>query len=97
MRAYGALRSGRIEEQYESLVVDDAALERGLADGTLVVDTRLCDALRTVRAGGQPAFPPPADDAAYAVEAAVLDESYVVRAQRDLDALEQRLESLESG
>jgi len=98
MKGYGALQSGRIDEQYESLMVDDEALARGLADGTLVVDTRLRDALRAIRARRQPTFPhPPAeDDVAYAVEAAVLDEAYIVRAQRDLDALEQRLESLES-
>jgi hypothetical protein len=98
LKGYDALLSGRIDEQYESLVIDDAALERGLADGTLVCDTRLRDALRMLRDGGSLTFPQPsdADDAAYAVEAAVLDEAYQVRAQRRLDALEQRLESLES-
>ena len=98
MKGYGAFQAGRIDEQYESLVVDDDALGRGLADQTLVLDTRLRDALRAIRAGDEPAFPQPfaADDVAYAVEAAVLDEAYMVRAQRDLDALEQRLESLES-
>jgi hypothetical protein len=98
MKGYGALQAGRIDEQYEALVVDDDALARGLAEGTLALDTRLRDALRTIREGGQLTFtqPPAADDAAYAVEAAVLDEAYVVRAQRDLDSLEQRLESLES-
>jgi hypothetical protein len=98
LKGYDALRSGRIDEQYESLVVDDGALERGLADGTLVIDTRLRDALRTLREGERLSFPQPTDgdDVAYAVEAAVLDEAYTVRAQRDLDALEQRLESLES-
>jgi len=98
MKGYGALQEGRIDEQYESLVVGDDALARGLADGTLALDTRLRDALRSIRAGRRPTFPQPAagDDVAYAVEAAVLDEAYVVRAQRDLDALEQRLESLES-
>jgi hypothetical protein len=42
-------------------------------------------------------FPPPtvADDVSYAVEAAVLGEADVVRAQRRLDAFEQRLRSLE--
>jgi hypothetical protein len=98
LKGYEALHAGRIDEQYESLVVDDAALERGLANGTLVVDTRLRDALRAIRDGRPPTFPLPteADEATYAVEAAVLDEAYVVRAQRDADALEQRLESLES-
>jgi hypothetical protein len=63
-----------------------------------VIDTRLRNALRAIRAGRRPTFdqPPAADEVAYAVEAAVLDEAYMVRAQRDLDALEQRLESLES-
>ncbi len=39
--------------------------------------------------------PSAADDAAYAVEAAALREAYAVRAQRQLDGLEQRLLSLE--
>jgi hypothetical protein len=98
LKSYDALRAGRIDEQYESLVVDDAALERGVATGTLAVDTRLRDALRTLRAGGTLTFQQPtdADDVAYAVETAVLDEAYIVRAQRRLDALEQRLAALES-
>ncbi len=40
---------GRFREFYDALVVDDAALERGLADRSLVVDTRLRDALRALR------------------------------------------------
>jgi Glycosyl transferase family 2 len=97
LKGYDALLSGRIDEQYESLVVDGAAVERGVADGTLVIDERLRDALRTIREGGKLTFPQPTDtdDTAYAVEAAVLDEAYAVRAQRQLDALEQRLGSLE--
>jgi Glycosyl transferase family 2 len=97
MKGYDALRGGRIEQQHASLVVDEAALKRGLAEGTMVVDTRLRDALRQVRAGERPAFPSPtvADDAEYAVEAAALDEAYAVRAQRRLDGIEQRLHSLE--
>jgi len=98
LKSYDALQAGRIDEQYESLVVDDGALERGVAERTLVVDTRLRDSLRTIRDGGTPSFPQPtdADGVAYAVETAVLDEAYIVRAQRRLDALEQRLEALES-
>jgi hypothetical protein len=96
LKGYDALRSGRIEQQHASLVVDDAAVAQGVEDGTLVIDTRLRDALRTVRDGGQLSFPPfAADDVAYAVEASVLDEAYLVRAQRRVDALEQRLDSLE--
>jgi hypothetical protein len=88
---------GRVAELYESLVVDDDALERGLADGSLVVDTRLRDALRVVHEGRHPAFPRPTvvDEAAYAVDVAALGEADVIRLQRRLDTLEQRLLSLE--
>ena len=110
LRGYDALRSGEIDQQHDSLVVDDDAVARGIADGTLVVDTRLRDALRALRrdAPGRrfalpseraeplslPA-PSPEDEVAYAVEASVLGEAYAVRAQRQLDGLERRLQSLE--
>jgi hypothetical protein len=97
LKGYEALQTGRIDEQHAALVVDDSALERGLADGTLAVDTRLRDALRTIAAGGRPVFPAPtlADDATYALEAAALDEADVIRVERRIDALEQRLRALE--
>ena len=89
--------AGRSDEQHASLVVDDAALEHGVQDGTLVIDTRLRDALRAIRAGKPLTFPAPtlADDAAYAVEAAALTEAYAVRAQRQLDGIERRLGTVE--
>jgi hypothetical protein len=114
LSAYSALQSGRIDDQYRSLLVDDSAVARGLADGTLAVDTRLRDLLRMLRpqhdapegrAFALPGelqrpvtFPQPAgaEDAAYAVEAAVLGEADAVRIQRRLDALEQRLAALEA-
>jgi tetrahydromethanopterin S-methyltransferase subunit G len=94
---YAALRSERIDRYYESLLVTDAQLERGVDEGRLVVDTRLRDALRDVAAGGAPAFPLPTlvEDAEYAVEAAVLGEADVVRLQRRLDELERRLQTVE--
>jgi Glycosyl transferase family 2 len=49
--AYEAYRAGRLEEFYEPLVVDDDALARGLEDGSLAVDTRLRDALRSLGFG----------------------------------------------
>jgi hypothetical protein len=86
-----------LQELYDSLVVDDASLERGLEDRTLVVDTRLRDALRTLAAGETLVFPRPTvvDEAAYAVDVATLGEADVVRLQRRLDTLEQRLVSVE--
>ncbi|MDX6407386.1 MAG: hypothetical protein QOE13_457 [Gaiellaceae bacterium] len=110
LQGYDALQGGRIEEQHASLVVDDDGVARGVDEGSLVVDTRLRDALRSLRRDGGPrgfalpsedgeplVLPQPsaADDAAYAVEAAALREAYAVRAQRQLDGLEQRLLSLE--
>ena len=94
---FDALRSGRIGQYYDDLVVGDEELERGRADGRLVVDTRLRDALRAISAGGSPTFRVPTlvEDAEYAVEAAVLGEADVVRLQRRLDELETRLLTLE--
>ena len=95
---FDALRTGRIDNYYESLVVNEAELERGRSEGRLVVDTRLRDALRQIAAGGLPAFPIPTlvEDAEYAVEAAVLGEADVVRLQRRLDELESRMHTLEA-
>jgi hypothetical protein len=110
LKGYDALQGGRIDEQHASLVVDDDAVARGVDKGTLVIDARLRDVLRTLRRDGaargfalpsertQPLTlprPSAADDIAYAVEAAALREAYAVRAQRQLDGLEQRLLSLE--
>jgi hypothetical protein len=105
-----ALHEGRVAGFYESFAVDDEALARGLADGTLAVDTRLRDALRSLRgadgsfalpdAGEQLTFPRPSaeDDAAYAAEASVLVEiDGIVRAEQRVEALEGRLEAIERG
>jgi Glycosyl transferase family 2 len=96
-RVRSLIEEGRIQELYESLLVDDDALERGLQDGSLVIDARLRDALRTLREGRQLTFPRPnvVDEAAYAVDVAALGEADVVRLQRRLDRLEQRLVTLE--
>jgi hypothetical protein len=95
---FEALESGTIAEYYASQVVPDAVVEKGVASGRLVVDTRLRDALRRIDAGELPLeFPSPtlADEATYAVEAAALGEADVIRLQRRLDTLEQRLASVE--
>jgi hypothetical protein len=107
---FRALREGRMAEHYESLLVSDEELERGRAEGRLVLDPRLRDALRALRSHGEGhgeylfpteaptlAFPTPTlvEDADYAVEAAVLGEADVVRLQRRLDTLERRLATIE--
>jgi hypothetical protein len=95
---FEALENGTIADYYAAQVISDEELERTGAEGRLVVDTRLRDALRAIKAGDTPlAFPTPtlADEATYAVEAAVLGEADVVRLQRRLDALEHRLATVE--
>jgi hypothetical protein len=96
--AFEAHERGELERFIETKVVDDEVLARGLAAGSLVRDTRLRDALRTLRETGDPLeFPRPslADEATYAAEVAVLAEADVVRLQRRLDELELRLARVE--
>jgi hypothetical protein len=105
--AYRAYRAGALEAFYEPLVVDDAAVERGLADGTLALDTRLRDALRLLGFGeggdggrAALAFPHPGvvDAARFAGESTALDESDVALAVgARLDRIERRVGLLERG
>lgn len=95
-------------DSYRSLVIDQEQLQRGLADGSLVIDKRLRDALHALEDGaggylspddGAPRlrFQVPTIDnaAACAVEAAVLGEADAVRAQRLFGSLEALVASLE--
>jgi Glycosyl transferase family 2 len=94
-----AHRENRMHELYEPFVVDGDELARGLADGTLVEDTRLRDALRALRSAttglklGDSAVDP-----GYLLELAALEEyNPYVRAQRSIESLEDRVSRLESG
>jgi hypothetical protein len=58
LTAARAIEGGSFEQWYETYVVDDKALARGVADGTLVVDTRLRDTLRLL--AGVAELPAPA-------------------------------------
>jgi hypothetical protein len=88
---------GEVDAYYASLAIAEEELAAGLSGGLLAEDTRVRDALRTIGVGGAPSFPRPStlDTAAFAVEAAVLAEADVVRTQRWLDDLEQRLTRVE--
>jgi hypothetical protein len=99
----------RLDAAADPLVVDEAELQRGLAENLLVEDTRLRDALRTL-AGASPlpeqvefrrevlTFPRPSivDDALFAVEAAVVSQADEVRVRRQVDDLERRVQMLEA-
>jgi hypothetical protein len=92
---YEALQGGDPREYFESRVVDDETLARGLADGWLVVDTRLRDALVEAAVG----IPSPtlADDAAFAADVSVgAQRDTFVRAGRRLDDLERRITAVEA-
>ena len=60
-RSFSTRRTATVGSRtfYDTFAVDDVALARGLADGTLAVDTRLRDALRALR-GADGAFLLPA-------------------------------------
>ncbi len=103
-----ALRTGRLEDFYASFVVPDEALERGVRDGTLALDTRLRDALRKLRAENGTfrlpdshstlsfSRPDVREDALYAGEASVLVEiDSIVRAEQRVGAFEERLAAVE--
>jgi Glycosyl transferase family 2 len=93
---YAAERAGRLEELYRSYVVDDEALRRGVADGTLAVDTRLRDALRALRAGEPVTFAGATVDAGYLSEldALVAGDPHVL-AEQKAEALEARLAAVQ--
>jgi hypothetical protein len=108
--AYDAERHGRMREFYESYVIDEQALAEGINERTLAVDTRLRDALRSLRPeqglgprgfdlppGAQPlAFADSAVDEGYLSELATLEDADPhVLAQRKADDLEARLAALE--
>jgi hypothetical protein len=96
--AYEAHRRGKSREFYESFVVDDPALERGLSEGTLAIDTRLRDALRAMSVGDSSTirFDDAVVDAAYLSELGRLAEAEASAVtQRRVDDLEARLATLE--
>jgi hypothetical protein len=99
---YDVLTDFDAREYYQSLVADDAALAQGLASGAFVVDNRLRDALRTIRAesggltvpdGSRPLYLP----ALTTSEAAALAADAAAGSERDaLIEIVQRVGELES-
>jgi hypothetical protein len=99
VRAYQAQVEGRIAERFRSLVVDDATLARGEAAGSLVVDTRLRDALRELHDGkgdGRRRVPESNKlEVAVAAEGAALRDADLVRVLRAVDGLRARVDAVE--
>jgi hypothetical protein len=79
---------------YRDLVVEDAGVAQGVADGALTVDTRLRDWLRGTGERGAPSL---ADDAAFAEEVDVsLAFDSMQRLKTRVQAFEDRLGAVES-
>jgi len=91
VKAYEASARGRVEDFFGSLAVDDDTLANGQRAGTLVVDTRLRDALQR----GEGPTMARAEETRVAAEAAVLGEANIVRTCRRLDVLAARLSAVE--
>jgi hypothetical protein len=101
-----AREQGRMENVYRLLVIDDDALQKGLGSGSLVLDTRLRDALRELRlrdgtfalpSAGVASLPPRSDGDArsrFALDEAALRDSDVVRLVRRLDELRTRVDAI---
>ena len=99
---YDVVRSAQLEDRiddlYRTFSVDDTQLERGLADGSLVEDTRIRDALRSLRRGGRLDTGSSTVDRGYLVELGYIeDNSPFARAQRRIESLEARTAELETG
>jgi hypothetical protein len=89
---------GALRELYESYVIDDEALAKGVEDDTLAIDTRLRDAIRSLRARpSRPlTFSADAVDAAYLAELAILEDGDPhAHAHRKTEDLEARLAAVE--
>jgi hypothetical protein len=91
--ALRAKESGRSGARFLSLVVDDAALEQGLAAGSLRVDTRLRDALREQTAHDSV----DADESSVVADSVAVREADIVRLRRHLDGMAVRVGALEDG
>lgn len=95
--AFADSESGRSAAVFEQLAGTDEERAFAVASGALVEDVRVRDAFRRLAAGERLEFPRPstAEDAAFAVDAAVLGEADVIRVRRRLDELSQRVRALE--
>ncbi|MBA2424515.1 MAG: glycosyltransferase family 2 protein [Actinobacteria bacterium] len=103
---FAALKSGKIAEYYDALVLAEDELERGLGQGRLVEDTRLRDALRSLRrsdaeggVGQEYRLPAEAQPLDFPIPSLVEDAEYAVEAavlgEADVVRLQRRLDTLE--
>jgi hypothetical protein len=89
--ALRAMESGRSAARFLALVVDDAMLEQGLAEGSLRLDTRLRDALRAAAAASNTI------DSSVVSDSVAVRDADIVRLRRYLDRMAVRVGALEDG
>jgi len=104
-RAKQASDEGRPNPIWDRVALDDSDVERGLAEGSLVSDTRLRDALRLLQRNAvapstatwnQRSAPPLLGEiVGHALDAAVFEEAELIRHRRWIDELEARVVRLE--
>ncbi len=105
VKGFAAGEAGRADEVYGSVGVDNVTVARGVEDGVLAEDTRLRDALRSVRNGGavptelQPdngaARTVPGRDALdFPADASALYDATLVRFQRRVEDVAARARTL---
>jgi hypothetical protein len=93
--ALRAKETGRSASRYATLVVDDLELERGLADGSLTIDVRLRNVLRTLGTETTLGRSTPSFDASVLLASEAVREADIVRLHRYVDGLAARLATLE--
>ncbi len=89
LRAWYPFEVFRVPTADERAAVDDARVEALVSDGTLAIDTRLRDALRSDAV--RPTVPTIVDDASYAIECAAVGEVNLVRLEPQIRELEVRI------
>ena len=93
-RAEQTAAADRSDAMWERLALDDVAVRTGIAEGSLVTDTRLRDALRALGRGDADGVFGGASDGDQRL-ALVFSEAELVRRQRWLDEVESRVHELE--
>jgi hypothetical protein len=93
-----ASESGRSLQRYNGLVVDDASLDRGTAEGSLVRDVRLRDVLRSLveNAAVEAEEEAPVATDGMVAESVGARDADIVRLARFVDGLSARVANLEA-
>ena len=104
VKGFAAGEAGRADEVYGSVGVDDATVGRGVEVGVLAEDTRLRDALRSVRNGGAVPMELHPDNGAartagrdaldFPADASALYDATLVRFQRRVEDVAARARTL---